>query len=94
MEQKQRTNAGYAITDSIQIGNAEFVLGEKKTSFGMMYVTWQCKDGNNYFWGHYLNDRSAAEKDLLERAGREQEYQEFKEETVPKSRHSKDREAR
>ena len=74
MDQEQRTNAGYVITDSIQIGSAEFVIGEKKTSFGMMYVTWQCRDGNNYFWGHYLNDRSAAEKDLLERADRELEY--------------------
>ena len=29
------------------------------------------EDSNNYFWGHYMNDRRAAEVDLLERAQRE-----------------------
>ena len=39
------------------------------------FVTWECKDGNNYFWGHYLTTRKAAERDLLERAVQELEYQ-------------------
>ena len=84
MEQEQRTNAGYVITDSIQIGSAEFVIGEKETRFGTMYVTWQCKNGNNYFGGHYLNDRGAAEKDLLERADRELEYRTERKDNVEK----------
>lgn len=71
---EQRLNAGFVITDSIYIGNAEFVIGERNTRFGTTYVTWQCQDGNNYFWGHYFGERSAAEKDLLERAGRELEH--------------------
>lgn len=67
----ERINAGYIITDSIFIGDSEFVIGANGTSLGTMYVTWQCKDGDNYFWGHYLSDRKAAEKDLLDRAGNE-----------------------
>ena len=71
----ERTNAGYTITDSITIGNAEFVIGENKTSMGTQYVTWECKDGDNYFWGHYMTQRRNAEKDLLERAQRELDFQ-------------------
>ncbi|MDD4509296.1 MAG: hypothetical protein PHY23_00010 [Oscillospiraceae bacterium] len=67
----ERINAGYVITDSVFIGDSEFVIGANSTSLGTMYVTWQCKDGDNYFWGHYLSDRRAAEKDLLDRAGNE-----------------------
>lgn len=47
-----RTNADYLITDSIHIGKTEFVIGENQTRFGTMYVTWECKNGDNYFWGH------------------------------------------
>ena len=39
-----------------------------------MYVTWRCKDGDNYFWGHYTNNRYAALKDLCQRAEREIDY--------------------
>ena len=66
----ERINAGYTITDSLHIGKAEFVIGENPVA-PAPYVTWECKDGNNYFWGHYLTDRMAAEQDLLERAGQE-----------------------
>ncbi len=70
-----RTNAGYTITDSIFIGKAEFVIGHNP-SFSTPYVTWECKDGDNYFWGHYLTERKAAERDLLERAQTELSLQE------------------
>ncbi len=40
-----------------------------------MYVTWACKGGNNYYWGHYFSDPLEAKKDLLGRAGEELEYQ-------------------
>lgn len=69
-----RTNAGYTITDSIHIGAAEFVIGMSNTA-PTRFVTWECKDGDNYFWGHYTSDRKAAERDLLKRAGHELEYQ-------------------
>lgn len=70
----QRINAGYTITDSIQIGAIEFVLGEHATA-PSRYVTWECRDGSNYYWGHYLSDRLDAVKDLLGRAGQELDYQ-------------------
>ena len=69
-----RVNAGYTITDSIQIGETEFVLGRRGGSFPM-YVTWACKGGDNYYWGHYFGDPLEAQKDLLSRAGEELEYQ-------------------
>ncbi len=31
-------------------------------------MTWACKGGNDYFWGHYHSDLLSATKDLLERA--------------------------
>ena len=69
-----RTNAGYTITDSIRIGETEFVLGRRGGSFPM-YVTWACKGRDNYYWGHYFGDLLEAQKDLLARAGEELEYQ-------------------
>ena len=61
-----RTNAGYTITDTIHVGRVEFVLGEQAD--GKMFVTWECEDGNNYYWGHYYDNRTAAKLDLLTRA--------------------------
>ncbi len=62
-----RKNAGYTIINSITAGNAELVLGQKDSS-PYQFVTWQCKNGTDYFWGHYLTDKLAAEKDLYHRA--------------------------
>ena len=64
----QRVNAGYTITDTIHIGATEFVLGEH-TIAPSRYVTWECRNGSNYYWGHYMSDRLDAVKDLLDRAG-------------------------
>lgn len=80
-----RINADYTITDSIHIGEAEFVIGEMPDA-PAPFVTWQCKDGDNYFWGHYLSDRQAAERDLLERAGRELAMQERRKEQPAKNK--------
>lgn len=74
-----RENAGYIITQAIQIGNVEFVLGEN-TQDRARYVTWECKDGNNYYWGHYTTDKLAALRDLLDRAGIELTILETKQE--------------
>ncbi len=69
-----RTNAGYTITDSIHVGDTEFVLGVNDHR-PAMFVTWQCTGGDNYFWGHYHDDLLKAKKDLLDRAGEELEVQ-------------------
>ena len=59
---EQRECAGYIITQSIKVKDSEFVLGEHPKKD--MYVTWRCKDGDNYFWGHYTSNRYEALKDL------------------------------
>lgn len=66
---EQRENAGYIITESIMVKNTEFVLGEEpKTG---MCVTWECRNGTDYYWGHYTENRYEALKDLCERAIKE-----------------------
>lgn len=45
----QRECAGYIITQSIRVKDVEFVLGEHPKKD--MYVTWRCKDGDNYSGG-------------------------------------------
>lgn len=65
-----RTIAGYTITQSIRIGNVEFVLGEN-LSDRARYVTWECKNETDCYWGHYTTDKLAALRDLLNRAGTE-----------------------
>ena len=69
-----RINEGYTITDSIQVGQTEFVFGKRDGKLPM-YVTWACKGGNNYFWGHYFSNLLEAKKDLLGRANDEVRYQ-------------------
>jgi len=70
----KRKNAGYVITDSIHIGNTEFVIGHHPKA-PSPYVTWACMGGDYYFWGHYMTTRSDAERDLLDRAGKEHDLQ-------------------
>ena len=62
---KQRKNAGYIITLSIQFPKFEYVFGEKPDGSG--FVTWYCSNGNNYCFGHYITDRDTALLDLYER---------------------------
>lgn len=68
-----RMNAGYIITDSVHVGEVEFVLGVHSTA-PKQFVTWTCKDGKDYYWGHYHSDLLSATKDLLERATQELEF--------------------
>lgn len=88
-----RVNAGYIITDSIHIGDVEFVFGVSSEA-PSMFVTWVCQGGSNYYWGHYTSDLTAAKKDLLERARYELELQERrKERTIkPPQKDNKERE--
>ena len=77
----KRTNAGYVITDSIKIGDTEIVLGEHSKA-AAPYVTWLCKNENNYFWGHYFMDRKTAVRDLVERAEKELDIQQQQEKQI------------
>lgn len=74
----KRINQGYEIIQSIQVGRAEFVLGEHPKA-PSRYVTWECKDKDNYFAGNYMNNLLAATKDLCERAMTQIEYLEERE---------------
>lgn len=62
----QRTNAGYIITDSVHVGDTEFVLGVSQ-HIPNDFVTWRCSNGN-YYWGNYHSNLFSAQKDLVERA--------------------------
>ena len=61
-----RKNAGYIITNSITIGESEIVLGVHETKPNM-FVTWECDNKTNYYWGHYTSSLLAAQKDFCER---------------------------
>ncbi|MGM9608169.1 MAG: hypothetical protein ACI3XJ_11750 [Oscillospiraceae bacterium] len=69
-------NQGYTILKGVMLENGRgFVLAEHPTA-PARYVTWACYDDEHgirqYEWGHYGNDRTAAESDLLDRI---REYQ-------------------
>jgi hypothetical protein len=69
---EQRSCVGYVITQSVKVNNAEFVLGEHPITG--MCATWQCKNGDNYFWGHYYPNKYDALKDLCKRVSQEVDY--------------------
>lgn len=63
-----RINAGYRIIETVRIETSlEVVLGVLEGSHGTQYVTWQCRNGIDYFWGHYFLDFDAARRNLFER---------------------------
>ena len=45
-------HANYVITDSIHIGNAEFVLGVSVKSANQ-FVTWKCRDTRHFEDAHF-----------------------------------------
>lgn len=61
-----RKNAGYIITNAITIGESEIVLGVHE-KLPDRFVTWECANGNNYFWGHYFSNLINAQKDFCKR---------------------------
>ncbi|EQB20427.1 hypothetical protein UNSWDHB_2255 [Dehalobacter sp. UNSWDHB] len=71
---EKEINAGYTITDRLSVGNAEFVIGQSESA-PAKFVTWKVKkDGKDYYWGHYSNDRLMALEDLCNRALDEVHY--------------------
>ena len=68
-----RTNAGFVITNAIPVGNKEFVLGVNIKN-PKSFVTWECKGGTDYFWGHYTDSLLKATRDLSQRGMGEVEY--------------------
>ncbi len=64
---ENRENIGFKIISSMEIGNVEIVLGARDGVLPQ-YVTWECRGGNDYYWGHYFSDLTAAQKDFCNRA--------------------------
>ena len=69
----ERVNRGYKIIESIFVGNTEFVLGKNLNGLSQ-YVTWKCKNGDDYFWGNYMGDFYSAKLDLYRRVSDEISY--------------------
>ena len=67
MNIENRENIGFKIISSMEIGSVEIVLGVRKGVLPQ-YVTWECRGGNDYYWGHYFSDLAAAQKDFCNRA--------------------------
>lgn len=88
-----RMNIGYIITDSIHIGETEFVIGTHH-NFPNRFVTWACKNGDNYFWGHYLNSREEAERDLVNRATEQLQLLESIRSVTPGTKHPEKKQER
>lgn len=74
----KRINAGFEIVNSIPVGNAEFVLGVNMKNPNS-FVTWECRNKTDYFWGHYTDSLLKATKDLCQRAMDEVQYLEQRE---------------
>ncbi|MDE6852291.1 MAG: hypothetical protein K2J67_07355 [Lachnospiraceae bacterium] len=68
-----RVNAGFVIANAISVGDKEFVLGVNMKN-AQSFVTWECIDKADYYWGHYTDSLLKATKDLCERVRDEIEY--------------------
>lgn len=79
----ERVNSGYKIRVSVPVGDKEFVLGTHQTA-PEQFVTWECKDGTNYIWGHYADSPLKALRDLCRRVMEEVEYLEMREQEAVK----------
>lgn len=71
METGKRTNIGYEIIESCNIGSTEIVIGYNPDESAVPYVCWYCKGGNDYYWGKYCATLQAAREKLIERYQRE-----------------------
>lgn len=61
-----RTNGNFIITNAITIGDVEIVLAKHRT-FAGRYITWECKDKYDFFWGHSFTDLQSAQTDFFKR---------------------------
>ena len=71
---KKEINAGYKIIDRQRVGSTEVVLGYNPRA-PEPYVTWKCRHGSDYHFGHYFADKGRAEKDFKKRIREEKAYE-------------------
>lgn len=63
-----RRNSGFTIIRSARISsNEEIVIGYNPTYEDHKFVTWFCRNGNDYNYGHYVSTLTEAVKDFLKR---------------------------
>lgn len=68
-----RCNAGYTILQACKVGNQEIVLGENLKAPDP-YVTWSCRNGNDYNFGHYCSTMLSASRDFMKRVNQELDF--------------------
>lgn len=65
-----KTNAGYTIWESKMYrtqenGDNYVVLAENEKTG--MWVTWECTNGTDFYWGHYYKSQTEATRDYYNR---------------------------
>lgn len=90
MENEKRSNQGYEIIESCTIGSKELVIGYNPKAPNP-YVCWYCRGGDNYYWGCYCNELSAARESLSERYNEERSMP-YNNPLAPKQKSGDDRE--
>jgi hypothetical protein len=68
-----RQNQGYTILQAQTVGNEEIVLGENLNAPDP-YVTWVCRNGTDYNFGHYRSSMLSASRDFMKRINEERDY--------------------
>lgn len=68
-----RQNAGCTILQARKVEDQEIVLGENLKAPDP-YVTWMCRNGTDYFWGHYCSTMLSASRDFMKRVNQELDY--------------------
>ena len=72
------------ITDSIHIGETEFVLGVSTTAPGQ-FITWKCRDAKHYEEPQRFSALADAQKSVVQRAQEEiSRLEQFATEQIPK----------
>jgi hypothetical protein len=66
MKEEKRIKNGYEIIERCAVGEKEIVIGHNPKALNP-YVCWFCKDGTDYYWGHYCNQLLTARKKMNER---------------------------
>ena len=90
MDEEKRSNQNYEIIESCTIGSTELVIGHNPKAPNP-YVCWYCKGGDNYYWGCYCNELSAARESLSERYNKER-CMPYNNPPAPKQKSGDDRE--
>lgn len=77
-QEPPRANQGYVMLESETVGHMEFVLAENPKA-PQPFVTWarnvqndEQTGGENFFWGHYFCDETAARTDFRSRVQEEE----------------------